>query len=71
MKYIITYSRFDNDLNVSENASQADLLQAYLIANGGPIGVINHFFKYLNIVPDFTEEAQIIEPNITNSIEHK
>lgn len=61
MKYIVTYSRFDNELNVPENATRNVLLQAYFAANGGVNAVANHFFKYMNIVPDFTEEAQIVE----------
>ena len=66
MKYIITYSRFDNDLNVPENASRDVLLKAYFEANGGLNVVVNHFLKYLNIVPDFTVEAQIVESENKN-----
>ena len=66
MKYIITYSRFNNDLNVPENASRDVLLKAYFEANGGLNVVVNHFLKYLSIVPDFTEEAQIVESENKN-----
>ncbi len=61
MKYIITYSHFDIDLDVPENASRDVLLQAYFTASGGPNNAANHFFKYLNIIPDFTEDAKIVE----------
>ena len=66
MKYIITYSRFDNDLDVPENAFRDVLLKAYFEATGGLNVVVNHFLKYLNIVPDFTEEAQVVESENKN-----
>lgn len=62
-KYIIGYSRFNIDLDVPDNASREDLLRAYYFKVGGPERAINHFFKYLQIVPDFTVEAQVVEEN--------
>lgn len=67
--YIVLYSRFNNELNVPENASRDVLLQAYLTSCGGANAAINHFFKYIDIVPDFTEEAQLIETEPTKIAE--
>ena len=58
MKYIISYKKFGVDLNVQDDATRQDLIQAYLEASGGPQGVLNNFLNRVSIIKDDTKEIE-------------
>ena len=61
MKVILGYSRYGVEIDVKKEASQDEMIQAYLRAYGGPENVLNHFLKYASFVEDTTSDAIIIE----------
>jgi hypothetical protein len=61
MNYILSYSRYGIDLDVPENASKQDVVNAYLRKYGGPQGALDHFLWHLSFTKDFVPDAEIIE----------
>ena len=47
MKVILGYSRYGVEIDVKKEASQDEMIQAYLRTYGGPEGIFNHFLKHV------------------------
>ena len=61
MKIILGYSRYGVEIDVKKEASQDEMIQAYLRAYGGPEDVFDHFLKYVSFIEDTIPDAIIIE----------
>ena len=61
MKVIIRYSRYGVEIDVKKEASQDEMIQAYLRAYGGPEGILNHFLRHVSFIEDTISDATIIE----------
>ena len=61
MKVIIRYSRYGVEIDVKKEASQDEMIQAYLRTYGGPEGILNHFLRHVSFIEDTISDATIIE----------
>lgn len=61
-KYFFGYSRYGLELDVPENASKEQLLQAYFRKYGGPQAIFDHFVTHVNFMkeefPSFDEDEK-------------
>jgi hypothetical protein len=72
MKCILKYSRYGIDLDIPNNASKANITEAYLQQYGGPEAVLKHFLNHASFFGDDIKDATIIKDdnNITDSKEN-
>ena len=61
MKVILGYSRYGVEIDVQKEASQDEMIQAYLRTYGGPEGILNHFLRHISFIEDTISDATIIE----------
>ena len=61
MKIILGYSRYGVEIDVKKEASQDEMIQAYLRTYGGPESILNHFLRHVSFIEDTIPDATIIE----------
>ena len=61
MKVILGYSRYGVEIDVKKEASQDEMIQAYLRTYGGPEDILNHFLRNVSFIEDTIPDATIIE----------
>lgn len=61
MKVILGYTRYGVEIDVKENASRDDMINAYLGTYGGPQEALNHFLKHVSFIEDTIPDATIID----------
>ena len=57
MKVIVGYSRYGIEIDVSKEASNDEMAQAYLRACGGPEDAFNHFLRHVSFIEDTIPDA--------------
>ena len=68
MKIILGYSRYGVEIDVIKEASQDEMIQAYLRTYGGPEGILNHFLRHVSSIEDTISDATIIEESKNKEI---
>ena len=68
MKVILGYSRYGVEIDVKKEASQDEMIQAYLRTYGGPEGILNHFLRNVSFIEDTIPDAIIIEESKNKEI---
>ena len=68
MKVILGYSRYGVEIDVKKEASQDEMIQAYLRTYGGPEGILNHFLRHVSFIEDTISDATIIEESKNKKI---
>ena len=61
MKIILGYSRYGVEIDVKKEASQDEMIQAYLRNYGGREGIFDHFLRHASFIEDTIPDATIIE----------
>ena len=68
MKVILGYSRYGVEIDVQKEASQDEMIQAYLRTYGGPEGILNHFLRHVSFIEDTISNTTIIEESKNKEI---
>ena len=60
MKIILGYSRYGVEIDVKKEASQDEMIQAYLRTYGGPEGILNHFLRHVSFIVIFVANVLLL-----------